>query len=160
MLSENVTVYARNFYVSGIPQSAYTIGWSYRSKHYWSAYLNLNYFDNVWIDFNPVRRTEAAVDLVEANSPLWDQILNQEKTPSAFTVNASVFKSWLIDWFEDDVFFNLSVNVSSVLNNQDFITGGYEQLRFDFEAKDVGKFPSRYYYFSGLNYYVNASIRF
>ncbi|MDX1410027.1 MAG: TonB-dependent receptor, partial [Saprospiraceae bacterium] len=160
LLQENVTVYARNFYVSGTPQSAYTLGWSYNSKHYWSVYLNFNYFDNVWIDFNPVRRTANAVDLVEENSPLWNSILHQEKTPSAFTMNLSVFKSWLIDWFEDNVYFNLSLSVNNMLDNQDFITGGYEQLRFDFEGKDVDRFPSRYYYFSGLNYYLNASIRF
>ena len=160
LLNEDVTIYAQNFYVAGTPQSAYTFGLSYQSKKYWSAYLNLNYFDDVWIDFNPVRRTESAVELVEADTPLWHSILDQEKTKGAFTVNASIFKSWLIDWFEDNVFFNLSFNVSNALDNQDFITGGFEQLRFDFEGKDVDRFPSRYYYFPGLNYYVNASIRF
>lgn len=159
-LEEDLTIYAENFYVSGTPQQAYTFGMSYRSEDYWSAYLNFNYFDNVWLDFNPVRRTTDAIDLVDEGSPLWNDILNQEQVPSAFTINASVYKSFLIDWFEEDVYLSINFSVNNALDNTDFITGGYEQLRFDFEGKDPDAFPSRYYYFQGLNYYFNASIRF
>ena len=160
LLAENITIYAENYYVANGPQKAYTAGLSYRSKSYWSFYLNFNYFDDVWIDFNPVRRTPEAVDLVEEGSPLWNDILDQENVGGAFTINASVFKSFLIDRGDDDIFLYLSFSINNLLNNTDFITGGYEQLRFDFETKDVERFPSRYWYFQGLNYYFNASIRF
>ncbi|RLD21159.1 MAG: TonB-dependent receptor [Bacteroidetes bacterium] len=160
LLAEDLTIYAENYYVAGGPQKAYTIGASYRSKNYWAFYLNVNYFDDVWIDFNPIRRTTEAVDLVEEGSSLWNSILEQENTGGAMTVNASIFKSFLLKGFEENVFLNLSFSVNNALNNQEFITGGYEQLRFDFEGKDVDRFPSRYYYFQGLNYYFNASIRF
>jgi hypothetical protein len=160
LLAEDLTIYAENYYVAGGPQKAYTLGASYRTKSYWAFYLNVNYFDDVWIDFNPIRRTEEAVDLVEAGTPLWNSILDQENTGGAMTMNASIFKSFLIKWFEENVYLNLSFSVNNALNNQDFVTGGYEQLRFDFEGKDVERFPSRYYYFQGFNYYFNASIRF
>ncbi len=160
LLEEDIIIYAGNYYVANGPQKAYTVGASYRSKNYWSFYLNVNYFDDVWIDFNPIRRTTAAVDLVEEGSPLWNSILDQENTGGAMTVNVSVFKSILIKSFEEDVFLNLSFSINNALNNQEFITGGYEQLRFDFEEKDVDRFPNRYYYFQGLNYYFNVSIRF
>ncbi len=154
------TVFAKNFYVSGTPQSAYTVGFNFQTKYYLSAYLNLNYFDDVWIDYNPVRRTTNAVELVEENSPQWNSIINQEKAPGGFTLDASVFKSFKLNWFEDDVFLAVSLNVSNALDKQDLISGGFEQLRYDFENRDPYTFPSKYYYFPGLNYYFNASIRF
>jgi hypothetical protein len=160
LLAEDLTIYAENYYVANGPQKAYTLGLSYRSKNYWSFYLNFNYFDDVWIDFNPIRRTPEAVDLVEEGTAQWNAILDQENTGGAFTVNASVFKSFLLDWFEEDVFLYLSFSVNNMLNNTDFITGGYEQLRYNFEDKDPNTFPSRYYYFQGFNYFLNASIRF
>jgi hypothetical protein len=160
VLQDDITIYAKNFYVSGTPQTAYTFGLSYRNKSYWSFYLNLNYFDDVWIDFNPVRRSAEAVDLVEQGSGLWRQIIEQEKTESAFTANASINKSFRLDWGEERTYLNIGLSVNNFLNNEDFITGGYEQLRFDFEEKDVDRFPSRYYYFQGLNYFLNIYLRF
>jgi hypothetical protein len=50
--------------------------------------------------------------------------------------------------------------VNNAFDNQDFVTGGYEQLRFDFEGKDVNRFPNRHFYFPGLSYFVNLSLRF
>lgn len=154
------TVYQKNFYVAGTPQSAYTIGVNLQTKHFMSFYLNLNYFDNLWIDINPVRRTVEAVELVEQGSPQWLSIIAQERAPGGFTMDASVFKSFRIKWFGDPVFLALSFNVTNLLDNQDLINGGFEQLRFDFINKDVNRFPSRYFYFPGFNYFFNASIRF
>lgn len=160
ILDEGLTVYAKNFYVSGTPQEAYTFGLSYRSPKYWSLYLNANYFNNVWIDFNPIRRTADAVDLVDQESDLWKDIIDQEKAPGAFTLNASFYKSWAVYWFKERSFLALNLSVTNAFDNQDFITGGYEQLRFDFEGKDVDRFPNRYFYFPGFSYFVNLSFRF
>jgi len=154
------TVYGKNYYISGTPQSSYTVGLSIQTKYYLSAYLNFNYFDRLWIDYNPVRRTVDAVDLVEEGSPQWNAIIDQEQAQGGFTMDASVFKSFKLGWFKKPVYFTLSFNVTNVLDKQDLVSGGFEQLRFDFLEKDVERFPSKYYYFSGFNYFLNASIRF
>ena len=57
------------------------------------------------------------------------------------------------------MFLYLNVGVSNILDNRNFITGGYEQLRFDYETKDVDRFPSRYYYAFGRNYFINLAMR-
>jgi outer membrane receptor protein involved in Fe transport len=75
-------------------------------------------------------------------------------------MDASVFKSVKLNWFKKPAYLALSLNVTNVLDKQDHVSGGFEQLRFDFVEKDVNRFPSKYYYFSGFNYYFNASIRF
>lgn len=159
VLQEDVTVYARNYYVSGTPQEAYTAGLTYRSRKFWSLFLNVNYFGGSWLDFNPVRRTADAVDLVEPGSPQWDAILRQEQVDGAWTVDLSFYKSWMKDWPKGRTFYALNIGITNLLNNRDYVNGGYEQYRFDFETKDPTAFPTRYSYMQGLNYYLQVSVR-
>lgn len=160
VLQQNITIYAKNLYVSSGPQEAYTVGFSYRNKKFWALYVNVNRFEENWINFNPLRRTAAAVDLVEYGSEQWNSILKQEKTDGAWTLDISLNKSWLVNWIEDRATLYLNIGVTNVLNNEDYINGGYEQYRFDYINKDVSAFPSRYSYMQGLNYFIQASLRF
>jgi hypothetical protein len=40
------------------------------------------------------------------------------------------------------------------------VTGGFEQLRFDFANKNTQKFPDRRFYAYGLTYFTSVGIRF
>jgi len=84
-------------------------------------------------------------------------ITEQEKLPSGYTLDASIGKSWRI---EGKYFLNLNFSVSNILDNQSIITGGYEQNRFDFETKNLAKFPPKYYYAYGRTYFLNLGFRF
>lgn len=158
-------VYIKNFYVAGSPQTAMTFTLSYNAKAFWFANLSFNYFDNSWIDFFPERRTTDAVsyvddpdyinEVVEPGSPLWKEIIDQQKAPSAFTMDFFGGKSWKIN----NLFIYLNVGVNNLLDKKDFITGGYEQYRFDFEGKNVNRFPPRYFYGFGRNYFVSLAFR-
>lgn len=159
VLERNITIFAKNLYVSGTPQSAYTAGLSYRSPKFWTLFLNVNYFQESWINFNPLRRTSRAIDLVEYPSEQWDAILQQEKVDPAWTVDLSFYKSWQVDWPKNRTLYALNIGITNLLNNQDYINGGFEQYRFDYTTKDVNTFPSRYSYMQGLNFFVQASMR-
>ena len=54
--------------------------------------------------------------------------------------------------------FNLGVN--NILNNEEIVSGGYEQLRFDFAEKNVDKFPSKKFYAYGINFFASIGLRF
>ncbi len=149
------TVYAKNFYVGGTPQSAFTVGLNYSSAKYWFANINVNYFRDRYIDFSPERRRVLSVDLLDQGSEQWNSIIEQEQTDPQFTVDFFGGKSWKID----DYFIYLNVGVSNLLNNTNFITGGYEQLRYNYEEKDVSQFPNRYYYSFGTNFFVSVTFR-
>ena len=98
VLVENIPVYAKNFYVSGTPQTAYTAGLTYKTKSFMTFYLDVNRYEDSYVDYNPIRRTSQAVDLVEPYSPEWNNILQQEKLDPAWTVDFSFYKSWLKNW--------------------------------------------------------------
>ncbi len=53
-----------------------------------------------------------------------------------------------------------NVGVNNILNNQNIVTGGFEQLRYDYQLKDVSKFPNKQFYAYGLNYFASIGIRF
>ena len=158
VLDEGRTVYLNNFYVPGTPQTAGSIGLNYRSPKFWFINLNVNFFDRSYLDFNPDRRTEVGTELVvkEEQPELWNSILEQERLDGQMTVDIFAGKSWRVD----DYFIAFNLSVSNILNNQSFITGGFEQYRFDYEEKNINRFPPRYFYAYGTNFSANLSVSF
>ncbi|MES2851038.1 MAG: TonB-dependent receptor [Bacteroidota bacterium] len=156
-------VYSNNFNVP-VPQEAYTIGFNYRSPKFWYVNVNFNYFDQMWLDFNPVRRTEAAVSGVEEGSALWHKIVDQTKLDAQYTLDAYAGYSWLmnnsIKGLKKRTFLVFGLGVTNILNNKDIVTGGFEQLRFDFAEKNTEKFPNRKFYSFGTTFSANIALRF
>ncbi len=163
VLAVNETVYATNLHAGGSPENAYSVGINYRSSNFWFINIDVNYFDNTYISFNPARRTAAAVDQVDGGTELRTDILSQEKVSGQYTVNISGGWSWKINnkikSLKKNTFFGLNFGVNNILDNRDLVSGGFEQLRFDFIDQNVKKFDTKYYYAPGINFYVNLSLR-
>lgn len=151
----NRTAYLENYYVGGMPQTALSFGVDYRTSFFMFFGANINYFDRTYLPINPDRRTAEALAGITPDYPTWDLILEQERLPSAFTLDANIGKSWRID-YKYHISLNLSAN--NILNNTDFITGGYEQYRYDTE--DINKFANKYYYMYGTTFFLNVNFRF
>ncbi len=162
IVSKNV-VYSNNFNVP-TPQEAYSVGLNYRSRQFWYVNVNFNYFDQMWLDFNPLRRTAAALNGVDPASDLWKTINNQERLHSQYTLDAFAGYSWLMNKryksLKKRTFLVFNVGVSNILNNKNIVSGGYEQLRFDFAGKDTDKFPPKRFYAYGTNFNASVALRF
>ncbi len=156
LLQENQTVYGKNFYVAGTPQRAYNVGLSYWGPKFYSFFLNLSYLSDVYIEYNPTRRTVDAVDGVSQDTENFSAIIDQERGDGRFMLDISGMKSF--KWGKHRLVINLSVN--NLLDFQDFKTGGFEQRRFDFEGKDVDRFPNRYFYANGRTYWASLTYSF
>ncbi len=150
------TVYMKNFYVNGSPQTAGSVGINYRHPKYWFFNANLNYFGDNYLDFNPERRTTTAIPYANPNDPRIPSIVNQIKLKDGFTVDASIGKSWQVK----KVNVNLNFSLSNLLDNTSLITGGYEQMRFNYDTKDINKFPPKYFYGLGRTFFLNLGVRF
>ncbi len=131
---------------SGMPQKAFALGLEYNSSRYWWAGVTGSYYDEVYIDFNPVTRTKNDWGYY----PNWEP---QIKADPAFLLDIFIGKSWKVN----NIYINLSANLSNVLNNKSMVTGGYEQYRFDESNPDL--FDPKIYYNNGFNYFINFSIR-
>jgi hypothetical protein len=159
----NEIVYSENFRVAGTPQNAYSFGITYRSPKFWFLSLTANYFDEMWLAFNPIRRTYPAVESIDQKSPQWNSIIDQTKFDPQHTVDFYGGYSWRLrkTYIEKRaVYLVFSAGINNILNNKNIITGGYEQLRFDFDTRDPNQFPPKYYYGYGINYFLSVTIRY
>ena len=137
-----------------MPQSAASVGLKYSGKKYWFAGVNFNYFADIYLDPNPDRRTAEAVANFVESDPQFLQTIEQTKLDNGYALNLFAGKSFKIS----NYFLNINVNVNNITNNRDFITGGFEQLRFD--SQKIDKFPPKLGYMYGLNYFISATLRF
>jgi len=156
-------IYSENYKVP-TPQSAYTVGLDYRSPQFWFLNVSFNYFDNMWLDFNPLRRTASAVNGIDPQSALWGNIVNQTELKNQHTLDVFAGYSWLMNRRFRDLkkrtFLVFNVGVNNILNNQDIVSGGFEQLRFDFAEKNIDKFPQKRFYAYGINFFASVGLRF
>jgi hypothetical protein len=162
-LLKDGVVYSKNFNVP-TPQECYTIGVDYRSPRYWFANMNLNYFNRTFLDFNPIRRTEDALSGVDPASPLWNQIIDQTRVPSRFSLDVFAGWSWRMNnrfpALKKQTFLVFNLGINNILNNTNIVSGGFEQLRFDFAEKNVDKFPDKRFYAYGTTFFASMGLRF
>ncbi len=159
-------LFIKNFVVAGGPQTVGTLGLTYNSPQFWFLNVNFNYFDDMYLDFFPQRRTREAISFVpepiytpqvlDSESQLYSRIIDQQKAPSAYTLDLFGGKSFKIK----NQFIYLNIGVNNLLDKTDFVTGGFEQSRFDFQGLNVDRFPPRQFYAFGRNYFVSIDYRF
>lgn len=156
--------YMKNYYAPSGPQSAYSIGLNYRSPQYWWLNVNFNYFDRNYMEVNPTRLTEDAVDLMDRNSEAFKAIVHQEQFPAFYTVDVFAGKSFalhkIFKGLKYGTMLYINAGVNNVTNNKEIITGGFNQLRFDVETRNTERFPPKYFYGLGANYFINISFKF
>ena len=161
--TDKVTGYERvqQHYVPSTPQFAASLGLSY-NHNYWFVDGDVEYFDNAYLDMNPLYRTDYATAGPDNTvTPVeLEYMTTQEKFAPAWLVNFSIGKSWYIRRVYQ---LGFSLNVKNLLNNRGVKMGGYEQTRI--VDNTVGKerfyrFDPKYFYMAGANYMLNVYFRF
>ncbi|MDR0712287.1 MAG: hypothetical protein LBF67_08095 [Prevotellaceae bacterium] len=145
--------YITGYNIGGKPQTAGTLSLTYRSPRYWFVGITGSFAANSYIEINYDRRTYEAMSFLPG-TPQYMQQLEQEKYPTACTLDAFGGASWRI---KDGRTFGVNGNVQNMLD-KNFKTGGFEQLRYDVALLE--KFPSKYYYSFGLTFFVQMYYRF
>lgn len=152
-LLEQDRVYWNGFHVSGTPQTAANVSFSYQFPFYMWAGIDFNYFGRSFISMNPVVRTD------KGRASLPYDYVRQEQFPGGFTIDANVGYSWRI---KSGVSLRLNLSASNLLNTTNLRSGGYEQLRVRYskEGEMMRPFDSRYFYMYGTTFFFNASLQF
>lgn len=154
LLAENRVIYLKNYRVGGMPQTAVNLGVRYSGRKGWWGGIYVNYFDDIYAEPNPDRRSADAIKKFVVSDPQWDQMLTQEKFDPAVTVDLSLGKSFR---FGSNTL-NVSLNVNNAFNNQQFVVSAFEQLRYD--PDNINKFPQKLVYNLGAIYNLVISYRF
>ncbi|MCR4681407.1 MAG: hypothetical protein K5636_07355 [Bacteroidales bacterium] len=150
------TVYWKNYHVSGTPQVAGTVGLKF-NHNYWWVNINANYFDKIYCDLNPERRTNTARGSLSIDDPVYHLIADQTRMKGQFTMDVSVSKSWRI---KSGYIIGFNASITNLLNNKNLVTTAWEQYRFDYTNLNVDKFGNKYYYAFGTTFYLGINFTF
>ena len=158
----------KDYKLASGPQSAYSVGFEYRDPDYWWFGATANFFDNTYIDINPLNRTRnfySDADGLPFNDydiEAAKQLLKQEKFDDYMIVNLVGGKSWKVNNYFIGFFASIN-NVLDALHK----TGGFEQGRNanyrelrDDASNDTPVFGAKYWYGRGATYFLNAYVRF
>jgi len=148
-------VYWKNYFVAGSPQVAGTLGIKF-NHDYWWVNINANYFDRIFCEINPDRRTISATGTLNPNDPLYRQIRAQTRMKGQFTLDVSVSKSWRIK--RCTVGFN--INVTNITNNKKLVTTAWENYRFDYKGYNTERYPIKKYYAFGTTFFAGFNFTF
>lgn len=149
------TAYLKNYRIGNGPQLVSGIGYRYVGKKFWSAGVNFNYFDQIYLEPNPDRRTAEALDKFVGTDDQYNLIIDQEKMPAYYTLNLNASKSIRI---KGKYFLAGNISINNLLNNRNISTGGFEQLRWD--VSNISKFDNKYYNMTGLTYQATINFTF
>ena len=100
----------------------------------------------------------------KASYKTFHNIIDQTKLKAQYTLDAFAGWSWLMNktfkGMQKRTFLAFSLGVNNILNNTEIVSGGFEQLRFDYAGNNVDKFAPKKFYAYGINYSLNVSLRF
>ena len=161
-------VYLKNYFVSGGPQQAYSVGFEYSSPKYWWFGMTANYFTNAYVNVAPILRTNNfyldsdGLPIENYDEDIAKEMLQQEKFEPYVLVNMVGGKSWKIN----DYYIGFFANVGNILNTE-YKTGGFEQSRnanYNTLLEDKSRanplFGSKYWFGYGTSYYAQIYFRF
>lgn len=161
------TSYLKDYKLAVSPQKGYSLGFEYRDPNYWWFGVTGNFLADNYVDISPSRRTDRFIrdqygDLYpEVTEEGLRRTLQQEKFDDQFMLNANAGKTFRFG----DYYMGISLTVNNVLDNKDYRTGGFEQLRVANynNAQDenyMKTFGNKYWYDQGLSYFLNVFLRF
>ncbi len=164
ILENDVTVYLKGANVGRTPQAAGSFSLRYRSPKFWNVSMNFNYYDWMWVEVAPARRTSAAVSGLAENSAQWNAVLGQERLKGQFTMDIRGGYSWYMNKTlkiksSHKFYLIFNASISNITNNQNLVISAAEQLRFDYTDKNVDKFGTRYRYARGVGYFISLNFR-
>jgi len=159
------TTYLKNYRVATGPQQGYSLGLQYRAPKFWWVGFTANYLASNYLSPAPFRRTASiwgGNDPSDFPEGLAESFLKQEKMSDEFMLNINVGKTFRIGKY----FAGISASVNNVLDNRDYVTGGFEQIRVGSlqvmaDNPAYSKiFGPKLWYDRGRSYFINAFFRF
>lgn len=172
----------KDYKLAGSPQTAATLGFRYSNKKLWWLGGSANFFADHYMDFYAANRTsdfytnpqtgshyEQSTDkttgfLIPAAKPSTiSPLLSQMKMEDQWLFNLDAGKSFSVGRYT----LGLSLSVINVLNNRDYISGGYEQIRntnylesqIDSQRSEP-LFGTKFWYDRGRTFFANVTFKF
>ncbi len=159
----------KNMREAGTPLTAMSLILSYHQGG-WFIDLNGNYYDRIYLSYSPCYRYESTLkarqaageNVIATDGSVISSALDQEKGHGGFMLDLSIGKSLYLKHGRS---MSINLMITNLLNNQDIVTGGYEQSRSDYTASgntraySFARNPKKYYAY-GINGMLNIAYKF
>lgn len=160
----------KDYKVAVGPQQGYSLGLEYRAPQYWWVGVTGNYLAQNYMDLAMYKRTQGFIIDPDSNPPnlypgvnetTLRELLKQNKFSDEFMLNVNAGKTFRFGQYN----MGISLTVNNVLNNKNYVTSGFEQMRVGnyLDAQTVQsqrRFAPRMWYDQGLSYFLNVYFRF
>ncbi len=164
----------KGYKIAGTPQKAFSFGLKYNSKRFWWVGASANYLMDNYLDFSALNRTENFYTDPATGDPYYingflvtqdevNKLLGQKKFDDQFMLNANAGKSFLLGKYR----MGISLSVNNILNNRDYVTGGFEQGRksnypeaLAESQRETPFFGPKLWYDRGTTFFANVYLRF
>jgi len=154
---------------AGTPLTAMSLILSYHQGG-WFIDLNGNYYDRIYLSYSPCYRYESTLKarqyagetVMDNAGNVLSSALDQEKGHGGFMLDMSIGKSL---YLRNGRSMSINLSITNLLNNQNIVTGGYEQSRSDYtssgntRAYSFARNPKKYYAY-GINGMLNIAYKF
>lgn len=150
-----------NYYAVTGPQTVAGGGLHIEGLKRWNLRLSFTYLDRNYVRINPARRSAAAAEDLSTGSPEARSVFAQERLPAMYSTDIMLSRSIRLRRVGKGKAYQIFcfLNLNNVFNRRYQKSFGYEQLRFDFEQNDPGKFPNKYTYAPGRSFSMGMQIK-
>lgn len=166
----------KDVHLSTGPQAAVCAGLKFFHPKMWFADVTLSYLSKNFLSIAPSRFMQSNMDkyrersfdvvdndgnYVRTKYPALEALGTQERLKGGFLLDCSV--GHLI-YFKNSQSLSINLSVNNLLNTR-LVTGGYQQGRVPVDSEGVlqnnyNKYPNKYYYNQGVNFFLNLGYKF
>ena len=146
--------------VGGSPQLTASAELSWFGPKGWGVRASAGYAGRRFVEPMPLRRTDRLAGQTGLTREAFESFTRQERLPDAFTVDASLFKSFYFGRSR----LTVSLLLKNLLGDSDIVYNGYESLRVlrisSGDATFYTPHATRYTYLLPRSFYLTVSYRF
>lgn len=146
--------------VGGAPERTASAELSWFGRRGWGIHASTGYAGARYVEPMPLRRTDRLAGEAGITREAYAAFTRQERLPDAWTLDASLFRSF---WFERSRL-TVALLLRNLLGNSDLVYNGYESLRVrQIRSGDATFYTpqaTRYSYVPPRSFYLTVSYRF
>lgn len=184
-LKDNVLI--KDLKVASGPQLAANLKLNYFHPKMWFADISVSYFDKNYLGISPSRYSQGLMTGTRADGSTPKLVYTEEiknvMTAQESLVSKNIYERFMVDvsigkmlYLKGGRALNINLSISNITNNTGMKTGGYQTGRIPtvnrvsatpgqqdtdiFVSSNVQKYPAKYYYAWGTNFFLNIGYRF
>ncbi|MDI9536347.1 MAG: TonB-dependent receptor, partial [Bacteroidota bacterium] len=169
----------KNLKVASGPQLVANMKLNFFHQDMWFAEASISYFDESYLAIAPSRFAQGIMTGKKADGTTPQLVYSKEQRAVLGQQESLVSPNWyeriMVDlsvgkliYLKDRKSININLSVNNVTNNTGMKTGGYQTGRIptvtyrnnSFVSDNVVKYPAKYYYAWGVNFFLNVGFKF